>query len=164
MRRGSVKSSKGMRNGMTKEVLLSLKGLQLEGGDGGQELETITPADYYRKNGSHYILYDEMTEGFEDVTKNMIKLQDHCLEVTKKGLINVHMVFEKNRKNMTSYATPYGNILIGIDTGAFLLEEEENQIRVRVDYTLEANYQFLADCKIEMQICPREAGMRLTLQ
>lgn len=146
---------------MTKEVLLSLKGLQFENSDGGQALETITPADYYRKGGSHYVLYDEVMEGFDDVTKNMIKFQNNCLEVTKKGLMNVHMVFEKDKKNMTSYATPYGNILIGIDTEAFRLEEEENQIRVEVAYTLEANYQFLADCKIEMSICPREAGMRL---
>lgn len=146
---------------MTKEVLLSLKGLQLENGDGGQELETITAADYYRKNGSHYVLYDEVTEGFEDVTQNMIKFHDTCLEVTKRGLINVHMVFEENQKNMTSYMTPYGNILIGIDTGSVLVDESDNQIRVQVDYTLEANYQYLADCKIDMMIRSREEGMRL---
>lgn len=63
---------------MTKEVLMSLKGLQLENGDGGQELETITAADYYMKNGSHYVLYEEITEGFDDVTKNMIKFHDSC--------------------------------------------------------------------------------------
>lgn len=147
---------------MTKEVLMSLKGLQLEDGDDGQELETITAADYYRKNGSHYVLYDEVTEGFEDITKNMIKFHDTGLEVTKKGLINVHMVFEENQKNMTSYITPYGNILVGIDTGSVLVEESENQIKVQVAYTLEANYQYLADCRIEMVICPREEGIRLT--
>ena len=96
---------------MTKEVLLALKGLQIENADGGQELETITAADYYLKNGSHYVLYEEVTEGYEDVTKNLIKFRDSCLEVRKKGLVNVHMVFEENKKNMTSYMTPYGNIL-----------------------------------------------------
>lgn len=146
---------------MTKEILLSLKGLQFENSDSGQELETITAADYYRKNGSHYILYDEVMEGFDDVTKNMIKFQDNCLEVTKRGLVNVHMVFEENKKNMTSYATPYGNILVGIDTGSVLVEEEEKQIRVQVAYTLEANYQYLADCRIEMMIRPREEGLHL---
>ena len=146
---------------MTKEILLSLKGLQFENSDNGQELETITAADYYRKNGSHYILYDEVMEGFDDVTKNMIKFQDNCLEVTKRGLVNVHMVFEENKKNMTSYMTPYGNILVGIDTGSVLVEEEEKQIRVQVAYTLEANYQYLADCRIEMMIRPREEGLHL---
>lgn len=140
---------------------MSLKGLQFENADGGQELETITAADYYKKNGSHYVLYDEVTEGFDDVTKNTLKFHDSCLEVTKRGLINVHMVFEENQKNMTSYATPFGNILIGIDTESVLVEEWENQIRVQVAYTLEANYQYLADCRIEMKICPREENVRL---
>lgn len=146
---------------MTKEVLLALKGLQIENADGGQELETITAADYYLKNGSHYVLYEEVTEGYEDVTKNLIKFRDSCLEVRKKGLVNVHMVFEENRKNMTSYATPFGNILIGIDTDEVEIREEEDRIQVNVAYTLEANYEHMADCKIEMSIRPREEGLEL---
>lgn len=141
---------------MTKDVFLSLKGLQMESSEDAQEMETITPADYYRKKDSHYVIYDEMTEGFKEVTKNVIKFKDSYLEVTKKGLINVHMVFEKNKKNMTSYMTPYGNILIGIDTEAISLEEKEDQIRLEVAYSLDANYQHLADCKIELELRSRK--------
>ena len=144
---------------MTKDVFLSLKGLQMESSEDPQEMQTITPADYYRKKDSHYVIYDEMTEGFKEVTKNVIKFKDSYLEVTKKGLINVHMVFEKNKKNMTSYMTPYGNILIGIDTEAISLEEKEDQIRLEVAYSLDANYQHLADCKIELELRSRENGI-----
>ena len=144
---------------MTKDIFLSLKGLQIENSEQAQELETITPADYYLRNGSHYVIYDEVTEGSEENTRNMIKFNDSCVEVSKKGLVNVHMVFEENKKNMTSYMTPYGNILIGIDTGSIFVEEEEKRIHVEVAYTLEANYQYLADCRIEMNIKPRQEGM-----
>ena len=146
---------------MTKDIFLSLKGLQIENSEQAQELETITPADYYLRNGSHYVIYDEVTEGFEENTRNMIKFNDSCVEVSKKGLVNVHMVFEENKKNMTSYMTPYGNILIGIDTGSIFVEEEEKRIHVEVAYTREANYQYLADCRIEMNIKPRQEGMDL---
>ena len=146
---------------MTKDIFLSLKGLQIENSEQAQELETITPADYYLRNGSHYVIYDEVTEGFEENTRNMIKFNDSCVEVSKKGLVNVHMVFEENKKTMTSYMTPYGNILIGIDTGSIFVEEEEKRIHVEVAYTLEANYQYLADCRIEMNIKPRQEGMDL---
>ena len=146
---------------MTKDIFLSLKGLQIENSEQAQELETITPADYYLRNGSHYVIYDEVTEGFEENTRNMIKFNDSCVEVSKKGLVNVHMVFEENKKNMTSDMTPYGNILIGIDTGSIFVEEEEKRIHVEVAYTLEANYQYLADCRIEMNIKPRQEGMDL---
>ncbi len=146
---------------MTKEIFLSLKGLQMDAGEEAQEMETITPADYYMRNGSHYIVYDELAEGSSDITKNMIKFKDSYLEVTKKGLVNVHMIFEENKKNMTSYRTPYGDILIGIDTGSVSIKEKENKINVEVKYVLEANYQYLADCRIEMSICDRAEGMNL---
>lgn len=147
---------------MTKEILLSLKGLQIENPqEEGEEVETITPGEYYQRNGSHYVIYDEITEGFQDVTKNMIKFRDSMLEVSKKGLFNVHMIFEEKKKNMTSYTTPYGNILIGIDTRFVRIEEEEDRIRVNVDYVLEANYQYLADCRIEMNVSSREKGLEL---
>ncbi|MBD5461450.1 MAG: DUF1934 domain-containing protein [Lachnospiraceae bacterium] len=146
---------------MTKEILLSLKGLQMENRDDAQAMETITPADYYQRNGSHYVIYEEMMEGFTSATRNRIKFNDSCLEVSKKGCVNVQMLFEENKKNMTSYMTPYGNILIGIDTESISVEERENQIHVEVEYTLEANYQHLADCRIEMELRPREVGIEL---
>ena len=146
---------------MTKEIFLSLKGLQIEQNEEAGEMETITPADYYWRGGSHYVIYEEMMEGFTESTRNMIKFSDTCLEVFKKWLINVHMVFEENKKNITSYVTPYGNIMIGLDTESILVEEKENQIKVQVAYTLEANYQYLADCKIEMELHPREEGIGL---
>ena len=107
------------------------------------------------------MIFEELMEGFTDTTKNVIKFRDSQLEVTKKGLVNVHMVFEENRKNMTSYATPFGNILIGIDTDEVEIREEEDRIQVNVAYTLEANYEHMADCKIEMSIRPREEGLEL---
>ncbi|MDE7445479.1 MAG: DUF1934 domain-containing protein [Lachnospiraceae bacterium] len=146
---------------MTKEILLSLKGLQMENREDAQAMETITPADYYQRNGSHYVIYEEMMEGSTAATRNRIKFNDSCLEVSKKGCVNVQMLFEENKKNMTSYMTPYGNILIGIDTESISVEERENQIHVEVEYTLEANYQHLADCRIEMELRPREVGIEL---
>lgn len=147
---------------MTKDIFLSLKGLQMEYTEDSDEVETITPASYYRKNGSHYIVYDEMTEGFTDSTRNIIRFKDDYLEVFKRGLVNVRMVFEENRKNITSYQTPFGNILIGVDTESVQINEKENQINVQVDYTLEANYQYLADCRIEMELRPRKDGISLS--
>lgn len=147
---------------MEKEVLLTLKGLQFTmDEEGTQALETITAAEYYKKNDSHYVIYDEATEGFHDTTRNIIKFKESQVEVTKKGLVNVHMVFEENRKNMTSYSTPFGNILIGIDTDEVNIREEGDRISVNVAYSLEANYEHMADCKIEMNISPRNEGFSL---
>jgi len=45
---------------MTKEVLLSLRGLQFDTVSAdGDKIETITPAEYYKRNDSHYVVFDE---------------------------------------------------------------------------------------------------------
>lgn len=143
---------------MTKDVLLFIKGLQFEGENDASDLETVTAAEYYKKNNHHYVIYEEAMEGFRDTTQNIIKWNGETLDLTKKGLVNVHMIFEEKKKNVTDYKTPFGSILIGIDTRQICVEEQENQIHVNVDYALEINYEHLADCQISMDVRAKECS------
>ncbi len=143
---------------MTKDVIVSISGLQFAEDGANEPVEIITAGDYYKKNGRHYVIFDEVMEGFTGTTKNRIKLHEDLLDITKKGVSNVHMMFEKNKKNVTYYHTPFGSILVGIDAKKIEIKEEENNIDVAVDYTLDVNYEHLADCKIRMNIRSKEAG------
>lgn len=147
---------------MKKDVLISVKGLQF-GNDVDEDMvEIITSGSYYKKNNKHYLMYDEVTEGFDGATKNLVKFDDTTLDLTKSGVTNVHMVFEEKKKNITNYITPYGNILIGIDAQKVDVAESEENIQIQIDYALEVNYEFLADCKIMMDIKPKDgAGFTL---
>lgn len=143
---------------MTKEVLVSISGLQFVGEMNNEPVEVITSGSYYKKNGKHYIVYDEVMEGFEGATKNIVKLGEEFLDITKRGVTNVHMMFEKGKKNVTYYYTPYGSLLIGIDATRIEVEETEQDIHVTVDYGLEVNYEHMADCTITMHIKSKNAG------
>lgn len=143
---------------MTKEVLVKITGLQSIEDAQDDSVEIITPADYYKKNGKHYIIYDELQEGSSDITKNMIKLGADVLDITKRGVTNTHMLFEKDKKNMSYYYTPFGSILVGIDAKKIDVQESENSINVKVDYALEINYEHMADCKITMDIWSKGTG------
>lgn len=141
---------------MTKEILLSIKGLQTAEGEQSNTIEVISPGEYYFRNGKHYLLYDEVSEGQQDITKNIIKVTDDYMELTKKGEMNVHMIFERNKKNVTYYNTPYGSLLIGIDAYCVNVREEENEILVSVEYALEINNEHIANCQITIKANPRE--------
>lgn len=143
---------------MTKDVLVAIRGLQFAAREEETNIQTITAAEYYKRNNSHYVIYDEASEESGQNTRNIIKFKDNMLELTKRGFVNVHMIFEENKKNLTNYATPFGDILIGIDAKKITMQDLENSIRVNVDYALEVNYEFLADCKISMEISEREAA------
>lgn len=146
---------------MDRDVLISIKGLQFENDMDSGEIETITKGEYYKRGGSHYVIYEELTEGHEEPTKNIIKIREHELDLTKRGLVNTHMVFEEHKKNMTNYATPFGDIIIGIDTKRVGMREQEKRMTVSVDYSLEVNYEFLSDCTITMEIWDKDAGRPL---
>ena len=93
---------------MTKDVLVSISGKHIDimddparGYEVGEDgIEVVTPANYYCRNGKHYILYDEVLEGMAGTIKNKIKITGtDCLEIMKSGVTSSHMVFEKNKKN-----------------------------------------------------------------
>ena len=137
---------------MEKDVWVSVEGLQLGGDTGADKIEIMTPGSYYRKKDHHYVLYDEMSEDGDEVTKNIVRFDRDVLSISKSGFTNVEMVFEKNKRNMTNYITPYGSLLVGIDTDRIDIRESEDVINIDIDYALDVNYEHLADCSIKMEI------------
>ncbi|MBQ3163608.1 MAG: DUF1934 domain-containing protein [Lachnospiraceae bacterium] len=145
---------------MTKEVLIAIQGLQFDAESQNDEemdkIESIYPGEYYFRSGSHYILYEELMEGEATPIKNVIKLRDKEFTLTKKGIINTQMVFTEGKKNMTSYVTPFGNIMIALDTEKIVVEETEQELKIHIDYGLEANYQYIADCQITVTVSAKK--------
>ena len=92
---------------MTKDVLVSISGKHIDimddparGYEVGEDgIEVVTPANYYCRNGKHYIIYDEVLEGMAGTIKNKIKITgEDSVEIMKSGLSSSHMIFERNRK------------------------------------------------------------------
>ncbi len=143
---------------MTKDVLVSVEGLQFSTEEMPGKVEIINAGSYYKKNDYHYVLYDETIEGFDQVTRNMIKFRDGEAYLRKKGVINVEMQFEENKKNSSCYATPFGDVMLDIHTTGVDISEQQEQILLEVNYDLEANYEPLAQCRIRIRVCPKENG------
>lgn len=147
---------------MTKDVLIKISGLQAMDGD-SDDVEIITAGDYFQKNGKHYIVYEEAMEGFEGTIRNVIKVTPTKMDVLKSGVTTAHMVFEQDQKALTRYVTPMGEMVVGFSTNRIRLEEQENSLRVSVDYSLDINYDHISDCSIVLDVCSRE-GASLELQ
>ena len=139
---------------MDRNVMLTISGLHSGETDDNGNVETKVRAEYFKRNESHYLLYEEKEEGFKQTSQNRIKFRGNMLELTRQGLLNTHMVFEENKRHMTPYQTPYGQMLLGIHTKKVDMQEQENCIRVVVEYTLEADETYLSDSRIEICIEP----------
>lgn len=145
---------------MTKEVLVSISGLQMAVNDmeeyDDDPIEIISAGNYYLKDETHYIFFDEVVEGIPGMTKTQIRIHGkESLEVMKKGISNMHLVFEKNKTNRCIYSTPFGQLNLGISTSSIIVDEQEDNINVRAEYSLDVNHDPLSDCTIRINIRPR---------
>lgn len=145
---------------MNKDVLVTIKGLQYTPTDADDaRIETISRGSYAFRNGKHFVSYEELVEGTSHTTKNIIKISENLIDVNKKGIYSVHLIFEKGKKNLTNYNTPFGQLIIGIDTSDIKLEVTDSCIRARIKYNMDMNYEHLASCEIDMEI--KNAGSAL---
>ena len=56
------------------------------------EIESIHKGNYFCRNHTHYIFYEEKQEEFSDKSKSCIKIKQHTVELSKKGIIQTNMV------------------------------------------------------------------------
>lgn len=153
---------------MTKEVLVRIASLHFDLKENGEtdlqetedeKIEIVVPGQYFLKNGKHYILYEEIEESGLGVTKNTLKVTgDYRVEMKKSGVLTSYMVFEKGKKYVSSYKTPYGQMQIGTDTKELTIILEEEKIRIFVRYTLEAEDEAVAESRIRIEVVPRECA------
>lgn len=141
---------------MDRNVTLKISGLHMESeqedSSENSNIQTVVPAEYFHRGEAHYVLYEEMQEGFRESVRNRIKFKNHVLELTRKGPIDTHMVFEEGRYHEACYIMPYGKLIMGIHTKKLAFEETKDSIRVDVEYALEINGQHQADSHITILI------------
>ena len=137
---------------MTKDVLLSIRGLYTEDNDEEDSIETLAPAEFFIKEGVYYIFFEEILDDTTGITKSRIKYSEKCFELTRKGELSVHLLFEEGKKTLNTYQMPYGTLVVGLDTKHIEKKELDNEIQIRIDYAMEINYQQVSDNTIEVVI------------
>lgn len=135
---------------MTKDVLITISGLQFEV-DSENALEIVSRGEYYFRNGKHFLIYEEISEEEQQVSKCVLKLSENVVELTKKGSTNVHLLFEKNKSNMTYYNTPFGELILGVATREINLFVSEDSLDLKLNYTLDMNYQHVSECELTVK-------------
>lgn len=137
---------------MTKHVIISIKGLQMMGKEEEDAIELISAGTYQEKDNQQIIEYEEVDEENQEITKVMLVIEDGHVEIRKSGVVQVHMIFEEKQKTTSRYHTPYGELIMGLDTTRIQKVITEDSMAVVLQYGLEINYNFIADCNIVIKV------------
>ncbi|NMA82691.1 MAG: DUF1934 domain-containing protein [Epulopiscium sp.] len=124
---------------MKKNVLISVKGMQ---GDLGaaEEVEVVTPGEYYQKNGKQYIVYKESELSGMENTTTTIKVEKDKVSIIRFGDNNSSMVFEMGKKHSSYYDTPQGSFMIGMKTKEMDIQLGDEGGYMAVKYLLEVDH------------------------
>ena len=90
---------------MTKNVIISLTGLQYAVEEEEAPIEVINFGQYYKKGEKHYLLYEE-TEESGIATKCRIKVSAKELELYKRDRSGTRLLFVPGEEYLTYYETP----------------------------------------------------------
>ena len=141
---------------MTKDVMVTIAGFHMAEED-EDTIEMVHIGEYYQRNGTHYLLFEERMEGMSEPVKNRVKFREHYLEVQKRGPVTVNMVFEKGKSQSSTYAIPFGSFLMETHTTEVSIREEEGRIEARAEYALEINGVYCARSEIRVVVQPKES-------
>lgn len=139
---------------MTKDVLITVKGVQQDDAGEMSSSETVVRGEYYFRSGSHYIFYEETAEDSGDKIKSSLKLKGNTLELTRKGAVDSCMIFEPDKRRTADYATSFGAIRLETVTSQILFFEEEEHLQIKAEYDLWANEAFVSRCKLTINLEP----------
>lgn len=96
--------------------MLKIKGKQAPVGQEEDIIELITEGKFYDKENAKYLVYEESElSGMEGCTTTL-KIQDDKIVMKRYGKANSELVFEKGKRHISNYSTPYGNFRLEILT------------------------------------------------
>ncbi|MBE7048805.1 MAG: DUF1934 domain-containing protein [Ruminococcaceae bacterium] len=127
-----------MGDSMDTNALITLSGNQFVDGESDQ-YELTTLGKYIKKGDKYYITYEgsELT-GYEGTTTTL-KIRDGCVSMIRFGQSTSQMIFEKEKKYVGYYETPFGSMSVGVTTNSLKVDMDEDGGEIDLDYLVELN-------------------------
>ncbi|MCI5936903.1 MAG: DUF1934 domain-containing protein [Eubacterium sp.] len=138
---------------MKREVKLKIKGTQGIGTP-EQDSTTISVSGHMMESGDlKTILYQEYPEEEPSrVTRNILKIREDSVEITKKGVTNSRLHFRVGKDTESVYETPFGTFHMKTKNVDLKHRHTQEKIHVQLMYDLEMNEAYVSHCQVEIVV------------
>ncbi len=138
---------------MIKDVIIDIKTEQTVDRNTDQ-IEFTTDGRFGFKDGSYFISYDESklldVEG--EIKTTLYVKPDNSVVLQRKGAYNSRMVIEKGVRNNCFYATPHGELSLGIFGEKVFWDLNQNGGKISMKYTIDTDLQLLSRNSVNISI------------
>ncbi len=138
---------------MNQNVSIRIKGIY-DTGEDKSEVELFTGGRMCKKGGKIFITYEESeTTGFDGCT-TILKIDEGCVTMTRKGESTAHLVLQQGIRNIGRYRF-FGNMMdIGVFTDDLSSEFNEDGGTLHLRYTLDMNTSLLSENELFLDVKP----------
>lgn len=136
-----------------KDYVITVKGLQEYEDEGDNtDIEMMAEGDFVFEDGKYFIDYDETEATGMEGTSTTIEIDNEYVSLTRSGELNSTLLFIKGRQTTSYYDTPYGNIMMSINTESVDVDMNESGGRVSVKYSMSMNNLFSGTNTFEIHV------------
>lgn len=138
---------------MIKDVIIEIKTEQTVDSD-TDFIEFTTDARFGFKDGSYFVSYDEskLLDVDGEVKTTLFVKPDNSIVLQRKGAYNSRMVIEKGVRNNCFYATPHGELSLGIFGEKVFSQLDNNGGKISMKYTIDTGLQLLSRNNVNISI------------
>ena len=148
-----MKKRNGCKYSMEKPVIISIRGVQsLEPGD-EDVMELVTQGVLRQEEGEGFslsYLESELT-GLEG-TLTTFHVGPDKIVLQREGTLNSEMVFEEGQKHVSLYETPYGGLMLGVNTHRAKADLGAAGGSLSIRYALEVDSQPIGENSFEIHV------------
>ncbi|MCL2427158.1 MAG: DUF1934 domain-containing protein [Oscillospiraceae bacterium] len=141
----------------TKKVLISIKGSPLYSADEDEMFELMTDGEYLEKNGICTFSYIGSTLTGEEGTLTTFNVEKDKVTLQRNDGINGDMIFTENQKQHFLYNTPFGSVMMGIDTHSIVSNMADDGGNLEIKYDIEVDNVSVSQNLFEINVrsCPQ---------
>ena len=136
-----------------KEIILFVKGEQSYDGVEPEVMELITEGTMTIDDGGEIILEYQESEltGMQGTSTRFIVNQDE-VELTRTGMIESRMLFQRGKRNSSLYETPWGTMMVDVSTTQLAHRLSERGGVMEIGFTIAVNHQVTGENRFKIRV------------
>jgi uncharacterized beta-barrel protein YwiB (DUF1934 family) len=127
-----------------KNVLITIRGTQLNPGGESDSLELTTEGEYVWNNDSAAFSYMESALTGLEGTRTTFLVRQDSVTLSRAGTVTSRMVFEEGKNHRFLYETPYGSATLGLETESIRTDLGSSGGELEIRYTTDVEHNLIS--------------------
>ena len=138
---------------MENNVIISIQGKQSFEAQGDDTIELVTEGCLEPDGDDGYTLSYQESEltGLEGTTTTF-HITPERITLHREGTLNSEMIFQEGQKHFSLYETPYGGLMLGVNTHRAKADFGEDGGNLSIRYALEVDSQPIGENAFEIRV------------